>query len=718
MTTQFGTLNQGTRNLVSACVMAGALFLSLTPGPTRADILVDKITDFTHIESHTDNWKFASDNPQRFEGRTSRLQRTDGNEASIVYHFKGISNYDVYYTYWAYPSPAIKIDISADGTTWYPNTWWDFNNHGISGIYDWRSEDLKPQNPLPGWVNYVRITIPAGVFKVVASGPSFWSPQIDQVTIAWSGDLVTVQGATKPNAEITSPGTPGTPGAPGAPGSSTTPTTPAAAPVEAPALSIPGGLTAMAASDTASIQWVPIQSASTYTVKRSDDLGVTYTPLASNVSSNYYVDKGLKNQNYCYRLVGLKGDGSAVATESVSVKPIKGAVMMTDPFDDWSQADSHTDNMELAKYDGIANCAKRSTTDFGSVVYNLAGSVRLAFTTFFSGDITGQLSVEASSDGQEWTPIKMAYTQPEPFGNPNSGHFSSVWAPTSDLPAGTNYLRINLLGDPNQKTVADTPAIADVRIAYGTFATPTPTPLDAEAPRTLDTFEDPLTDWSKTSQHSDCLQLDGKCDNRTCIQRHGPTAGTVEYHVPKATSFSLEVYYDSAQDEYSVESSTDGQVWAPVELNTSDPVPASGDRRIHVSVTQKQPLPDGTAYLRITFSGTWGVEVGGIKIFSPSTSVEAPAVALGTPGDGGLPVAMTVAANAAPASQPSNALASDSNSSSNTDPSTSTSGSTTPATSGSTQVSAGAASASADTTPMDASTKSTDSPPKATVGAQ
>ncbi|MGO8672341.1 MAG: hypothetical protein ACLQVD_13375 [Capsulimonadaceae bacterium] len=582
--------------------------------PAAADVLVDTFTDFSKITSRTNNWKFSTDHPERVGNYQSRLSRTDANAASIVYHLQGISNFDVVVAVWGQQMMQ-KVELSADGKNWYTPL------QGETRIsdqqYGFEVVDVPQLAPLEPGMNYLRLTIGPGVPGSDANGPFVWSPQVCKVSIAYSGAVLAV---TTPSASATAPANTGTPTA------APTPTV--------PELTIPGGLTALAASGSASIQWLPIPNASNYVLKRSDDGGASFKDVASNISLNYYVDKGLSSETgYSYRVVGQKSDGSPVATETVSVKPIHGAVLMTDPFDDWGQADSHSDNVQLTRFDGLVNCVKRTTTDFGSVVYNLPGTVRFAFTTYIAGDIVGQVSADSSPDGQTWSPVKLAYTEPVPFGD--AGHYAAVWAPDADLPGGTNYIRINLLGDPNAKGAPDTPALGLVRIAYGATDS-APPPVPATAP-TMDTFEDTLADWSKTTNHSDCLALDGACDKVKCIQRHGPTEGSVVYHVPHADKFAFDMYYDSGKDEIRVESSLDDKTWAPVDLSAADPVPATGDRQLHSVETPRQPLPDGTAYLRITFPGTWGVEVGDVKIFSGSTSDETPAVTPGTVGDGGLP---------------------------------------------------------------------------------
>ncbi|MGO8672342.1 MAG: hypothetical protein ACLQVD_13380 [Capsulimonadaceae bacterium] len=601
-------------------ILAWMAVFAACAAPAFAGVLVDNFSDFSQITWRTDNWKFSVDNPARVGGFFSRLSRTDAKAASIVYHMEGIAGYDLILARWrsgaAVPE---EIDVSPDGKNWVTTVQKvvDIVEDEVTGRAGMEVQHITPQDGISAGMNYIRVTIGPGVPASDANGPFVWDPQLCKMSIEYTGHVFEVQASAAPTPAATSG-------------------TPQAAPT-IPELSVPGGLTVLAASDTAAIQWLPIPSASSYAVNRCDE-GDSFKPVATGVSSNYYVDKGLKpNQNYSYRLVGLKGDGSPIATETVSVKPLKGAVMMTDSFDDWQQADSHTDNVDLAKFIGIANCAKRTSTDFGSVVYNLPGAVRFAFTTYLSGDIDGQVSVDSSTDGQNWTPVRLAYTQPVPFGD--ATHFASVWAPYNDLPGGTNYLRINLLGESGAKASADTPALACVRVAYG--ATTPAAPTSTANSSTEDTFEDPLTDWSKTAEHSDCLALDGVCDHEKCIQRHGGSPGDVVYHVPKAVNFSFDLYYNSTENKYLVESSTDAKVWAPVDVEMSPPTPSAGDRESHVTVNPKQPLPDGTAYIRITFLGVWGVEIGGIKIYTGSTSSEVSAVSQGSPSEGGLPTGAT-----------------------------------------------------------------------------
>ncbi|MGO8672441.1 MAG: hypothetical protein ACLQVD_13890 [Capsulimonadaceae bacterium] len=607
-----------------SCVRAtvATLVFLISTGTAGAATLVDPLNDFSQMAGHTANWTFRTDHPEYFGGKLSRLTRTDTNAASIVYHLQDIRDFRITTSLAGSPVPT-TVEVSKDGSTWASLTSTDSPGpisigQGPDGQQTaWRGVIVHPFAPIPPGCNYLRFTVGSG-----GGSQSSWTLQVEQVAIEYvDGGGIQIAAAKPAPADAK---------------------TAAAAAVIVPPLEIPGGFTALGASDSASIQWLPIQSASRYAMNRSDDEGASYKPIATDVNSTSYVDKGLKaNQTYSYQLVGLKDDGSPVATETVSVRPLKGVVLMTDAFDDWGQADSHTDNVAITRFAGIANCVTRTSTDFGSVVYNVPGALRFAFTTYLNGDAAGQVSVDASPDGQTWVPVRLVYTQPDQLDN--GGHMATVWAPATDLPGGTNYVRINLLGNASLKDAMDSPALAFVRVAYGASG---PEWTGAAGNSSAETFDDPLTDWSKTVKHSDCLQLDGLCDKVKCIQRHGRADGSVVYHVPQATSFSFDMYYDSAQDEVRVESSVDGDVWAPVDLNMSTPKLATGDRGLHSVVTPKQPLPNGADYLRITFPGTWGVEIGGIQILSGSTDGQTPAAAMGTPGEGGLPTTATAQVSA------------------------------------------------------------------------
>ncbi|MGO8671237.1 MAG: hypothetical protein ACLQVD_07740 [Capsulimonadaceae bacterium] len=686
-----------------ACVYAiiAVLAAILFAAPSHAAVLTDTFEDYSKMDSHTGNWRIVTDNPQYFQGAQSRLVRTDAEAASICYHLTNIRDYRVFLHNYGLNEPPVLVELSPDGTHWTPQPSGDTGNGfdssgpstspsteitfnltraGVPNIPLFWSRIVVPKSALPQGANYLRLTVGPGVSGVNADGPFIWTPQLSQITITYNADNagLVVPGNSESDApagvvEIPSPVAreqPATPPARVRPS------------VDVSSMSIPGGLTALAASDSAAIQWLPIQSADHYVIERSDDEGATFKPINSVTTSDYCVDTGLKaEQEYRYKLVGLTSDGTPLGKEIVSVTPIRGAVMMTDPFDDWGQADSHTDNLQLTRFDGLDNCVERTTADAGSVVYNLPGTVVFAFTTFFSGDLAGQVSVDCSPDGQTWEPVRLVNTPPVPYGA--GGHFASVWAPARSLPGNSNYIRIHLVGLPGSMA---SPALAFVRVAYGATGRPGPqlaanstqpaagissssvqpsaasitssaaqpgaggvtvgsgppgvagipsTPaqpgvagvtwtadqpgaVDASAPpaRAGVVFEDTLTDWSRTASHSDTVALDGECDGRKCIQCHSTTAGSVTYNVPGAEKFAFDMYYAETANQVLVESSTDGSVWMSVVVDMTDPVPATGDRPLHVTVTPKASLSTGTCYLRITFIGVNGVEISGIKIYS------------------------------------------------------------------------------------------------------
>jgi hypothetical protein len=226
----------------------------------------------------------------------------------------------------------------------------------------------------------------------------------------------------------------------------------------APEIKVAGGLTVIAASDEASVNWFPIKGASTYAVKRTTMKTADPQTVAAGLTSQAYFDRGLRpSEQYEYVLCGYDKKGTAIARETADVEPERGATVFVDGLTDWSNADDHSSNLEFIMVEGMP-FIKRTSTTTATVTYNLPGAVDVSFDVRYHGDFDGKVVLETSKDGDSWSTQALTHTDPLPAG---SGDNVAVCSAAS-LPARTNFLRISLTGDD-----IDTMYVGAVRATYG-----------------------------------------------------------------------------------------------------------------------------------------------------------------------------------------------------------------------------------------------------------
>lgn len=95
----------------------------------------------------------------------------------------------------------------------------------------------------------------------------------------------------------------------------------ASATVLPPLPSAPDNVVVQAAgSGRLNLTWDAVTDAASYSIQRSTDFGVSYTPIASGLTSTNYSDSGLTNDvayHYIVRSVNVSGDAASVATVGV-----------------------------------------------------------------------------------------------------------------------------------------------------------------------------------------------------------------------------------------------------------------------------------------------------------------------------------------------------------------------------------------------------------------
>ncbi|MGO8673922.1 MAG: hypothetical protein ACLQVD_21505 [Capsulimonadaceae bacterium] len=450
--------------------LVAASLLLLLAGTVHAGTLVDPFSDFSKIANHSVNWKLETDHPEYFNGSTSRLTRENATSAWIVYHESNITGFTIIASVWVplrqpfHPLP-LTAETSPDGTTWTSiavsatpagqGTHVSDPASGSDGGFF--PIEYSSANPIPPGCNYVRFTLGPGGPGIPVFVLGAWTPELQEITITY-GDALAPEGGGSAESSLTL----SAPAVRAATSTSSSVPPPTLTAVIAKPLDIRGGFTVLAAGDRACLEWLPIPQATRYRIDRSTDAGQTETVYDSNDAVTSFVDKGLTGgRQYCYRLIGFQPDGTVVGTENVSVTVVKEAVILYDPFSDWGETDSHSDNLGLLNVEGLGSCVQRTSSGTGSFVYNLPGTVSFAFAVAFSGDFAGQVSVDASPDGSTWMPVEIANTDPVACG---SNHFETVCSPESELAGNTNYLRVNLSGD---SATSNSPAIAAMRVVYG-----------------------------------------------------------------------------------------------------------------------------------------------------------------------------------------------------------------------------------------------------------
>ncbi|MGO8673397.1 MAG: hypothetical protein ACLQVD_18800 [Capsulimonadaceae bacterium] len=415
-----------------------------------ADTLDDPLNDDQHLDSFV-NLRFDNTNPQYFQGDTSRITRqADGNPARFVYHLPGIVGFRAAIYYWGQPG-TVEVYASPDKVNWSQV---GVALDGQTPTADtWCAATMIPSGALPDGTNYLEFAI--------LSGEKSWTPQIGEVLIDFGAQsrAPAIPPALAPARSAPYSATPsplaGRAGEgaysaqPGDPGN------------DGPSLAIPGGFTAVAASDQASIAWMPVPGAVKYTIRRGMSGASNYQTVASDLTSGTFTDRGLKpGHGYWYQLVAIRADGTGAGTQTMSVTPDPGAVVFNDPLADWSLVSDRTDGLAFSALPGSVSTIRRTKADAESITYNLPGATRLTFAAFFKGDVNGQVAAEASTDSCTWTSVPLINTTPVTVGN---GLSAAVFASSKPMPANTNYLRIDLLGT----GCADTPSIGTVRAAYG-----------------------------------------------------------------------------------------------------------------------------------------------------------------------------------------------------------------------------------------------------------
>lgn len=138
---------------------------------------------------------------------------------------------------------------------------------------------------------------------------------------------------------------------------------------------------------------------------------------------------------------------------------------VTDPLNDWTRAFSHTENwaFDTANPENFGNDPSRATRTLAtteSIVYRFPEITSVHAEVFYSNALDSSVvQFYVSSDGTSWTPLSSGRTD---LGPTASGWYRAVFGRSGDIPAGTNYCKIEVQGlDP-----AGTPQLSQVTFTY------------------------------------------------------------------------------------------------------------------------------------------------------------------------------------------------------------------------------------------------------------
>ncbi len=120
---------------------------------------------------------------------------------------------------------------------------------------------------------------------------------------------------------------------------------------------------------------------------------------------------------------------------------------VVDTLNNWSYSYSHTSNMMFdstnpSYFIGDTSRAKRSNSSTGNIIYNFSNikTFQAAAYKFSTTDLS-KVKFYSSPDNVTWTLVSSTYTTPVLTAN---GWYSTTFTPASNLPSGTNYLKVEL----------------------------------------------------------------------------------------------------------------------------------------------------------------------------------------------------------------------------------------------------------------------------------
>ena len=137
--------------------------------------LVDNMSDWSHVDSHTGRWEFETVHPNLFEGAPSHLKRTADTPESLVYHFTHLTDFAARVYFTDALAGKVRFYASPDGEHWTPLA--VQNDAPVPTGGDFSRTIFRPVL-MPAGTNYLRIEF--------AHDARVYSPQLGQMRLVSS----------------------------------------------------------------------------------------------------------------------------------------------------------------------------------------------------------------------------------------------------------------------------------------------------------------------------------------------------------------------------------------------------------------------------------------------------------------------------------------------------------------------------------------------------
>jgi len=238
------------------------------------------------------------------------------------------------------------------------------------------------------------------------------------------------------------------------------------------------------------------------------------------------------------RAIDEAGNESA-ASNTISVTTNAGGTV-TDALNDWSKiyaktADWGFDTSAYAFWGSDPSVAKRSTNTLQSLTYNVANAEAFRMSLYFNdvNSDANNLKVYASGTNSSYTELTVNKSTPAA----TSDYWYSASYTVQDLPAGTNFIRIDV---PVNSKGAWTPAISQVEIDYSVSAADTQAPTQpANLASTSKTDTSVSLSWTASSDNVGVTGYDVYNGSTLAASVTGTTATLTGLTAGTAYSFTV-----------------------------------------------------------------------------------------------------------------------------------------------------------------------------------
>jgi len=286
--------------------------------------------------------------------------------------------------------------------------------------------------------------------------------------------------------------------------------------------------------------------------------------------------------------------------------PLANLTLATSTSGSWSVTTSN----QVWDEDDLNRVYRTTTGSTASLTYATTAPIVDWDIRAFIMDATtasGRIRGYTSTDGVTWSaPFEFGEVDnfvPDSAGAPNCRRLH-LGPPTSGIPAGTRYLRIELFG----ATAATATQLGHLRLVTEEIAT----------------FDDPVNSLTLTEAGLNSANLSVSNtvasyseDDAGRVYRNSTAPGWIVYHTrhPQDLRFKVYHYGTTLAGKVAARVSYDGQIWTVLTLNFDPSTPtASGWYRTWVHAASA--LPEGTRYVMIELNdptNSWAQQIGQVK---------------------------------------------------------------------------------------------------------